>query len=423
MRSLSQPSPAHRGSSLAAVLCLAVAGAGVAACCDAQGEPPDLAQAERELENARDELEEIVGARLLGLEPPPIPELPRPKLAPAESELVDRLDETPPGEWTADERARLGAVLARELPRVSAIGSRGDVVTTERLLSSSVPILQASRLLSLRDRLHLLDGREAELLDGLELRTEVGLRLALQPNLVGPLVATAVQRQVLDDLRWTVLRPETDRTTLERLDALLLHWRLEAPDAAASLARETLASLDGTAPREGAEELAADDPTRALFTAPWAEAAVEVARGCREGDCRAGIAALRIRPGEDGNPYDVIAELMIPNLVDAVRKLDDARTLSRLAHVAVGLRLEAAEAGAYPSSAEAVAARLGLTPAQADAIVYELRPDGGARLGLASDRIVADAHALHRELLGHLSAWDLPRPLVSPADEPAQPPR
>lgn len=405
---------------MVAALCFVLAGSGAAARRAVPQELPDVRQAERDLERARAEFEEIVGPRLLHLDPPPLPEVPRPELAPDEKELVDRLFDAPPGEWSGGERARLAEVLARELPRLSAVSSRGEVVTTEGLLARAVRLLIATRLSALRDRLRLLEGREPELSDGLDLRADLATRLSLQPSLVGPLLGNAVFLRVLEDVHAAVERPATSRATLERLDALLFRWRLEAPDAAAVLARDMLTTLDRGEAAQERRELGAEDPARAVFSAPWVQDVADLARRCRKAGCRVAVAAIETRkPGEE-SPYRVIADLAMPNVLDGVKRITGVGELARIAHTAVALRLEALELGAYPDNVDRVVTQLGFSPSEAAELSYEHRPGGGAQLRLTSEHVVTDAIERRRETLRRLLAWNLPTAtlVVHPASSP-----
>lgn len=382
----------------------------LAPCRAAPGEAPDVREAERELARAIADLEEIAGRKLLRGDPPPLPELPELGLSAEARALTAHLHETDPAEWTPAERERLTALLAGQAGVLSSVGARGEVLDGPLLPEGSRRLLQAAKLVALRDRLALLEGREAEVLSGLESRLDLALRMSLQPGAVGPLLGNAVFLLTVPDLQRMATRPETSSATLERLDALLGRWRAELPDAAAVLARDVLDLVDPERRTAKVDEgqVAGDDPAEPLFMAPLARVTAGLAGGCREIGCRAAVAALD-RPDPDGEGYEVIATMMIPNYVDMLRKLEGSGELARLARTAVALRLEALEAGAYPDELEGVALSLGLSPEQADEMAYERRPDGeGARLRLASDRLVTDAPERRRAALRPLLAWDLP---------------
>jgi hypothetical protein len=365
-------------------------------------------QAERDLERARWELEEIVGPRLLGLDSPPLPEVPPSRLSAEEKSLTARLLDAEPGEWESGERERLGELLAREETRLAAAGSRGEAVAQSELASRVFPLLEASRLLALRDRLAFAEGREAELLAGLEVRLDLATRLWLQPGLLGSILGMAIHRQVLQDVHALAARPATSQAALERLETRLFRWRLEVPEPAAVVAREGLLMIS---PGRGAArggELLPDEADYAVFAAPLAQDLAELARRCRDQGCRAAAAAIERGLLEHEDPYRVIADLMLPNLLHVLRKLAGARELAHLAQLALALRLDALERGSYAADLDGIASGLGLTPDEAAELAYERRPGGGARLRLVSDQVVTDAPAAHHEQLRPLLTWDLP---------------
>lgn len=369
---------------------------------------PDLRRAERGLERARSELEEIVGPRLLGTDPPPLPEVPPGDLSPDETSFVDRLAGTPPGEWTAEERERLAELLAGEAPRLAAAASRGETVSTDQLASRAMDLLPASRLLALRDRLALAEGRERELADGLAARLDLAKRLRLQPGVFGSLVAGPIHLRALQDVQLLVTEGTTSGETLERLEALLFDWRLRVPDPEVVVAREGLLVTDPEQISETSRELLPDEAGFAVFAAPLARDLAELARRCREEGCRAAVDAIENGFLEDDDPYRVIARMMIPNLLDSVRKFTGSRELTRIALVAAALRLEALELERYPEDLERIASRLGMSPEEADTLDYERHPDGGASLRFTSDRIVTESIERHRDQVRPLVEWYLP---------------
>ena len=404
---------------LGAGLCLVLSGVGPAVAQPADVELPDVRRAERELERARWELEEIVGSRLLGLDPPPLPDVPPDGLSAEEKSLMSRLLDAEPGEWRAEDRARVSEFLVREEGSLAAASSRGESVATAELMSRALPLLRGSRLLALRDRLAFAEGREVELVAGLETRLDLATRLWLQPGVLGPLVGTAIYRQALRDVRALTVRSATTRAGLERLEALLYRWRLEVPDPAAVVAREGLLMISTERATPTGGELLPDEAGEAVFAAPLAQDLAELAQRCRDQGCRVAAEAVEREMFQEEDPYRVIADMMLPNLLDALKKFAGARELTHLAQLALALRLEALERGSYAADLDRIASGLGLTSEETAELAYEHRPDGGARLRLASDRVVTDAPENHHERLRTLLTWDLPR-VSSPAEKGRQ---
>lgn len=190
----------------------------------------------------------------------------------------------------------------------------------------------------------------------------------------------------------------------------------EEPDAAAVLAREGLFTLEQSEERSG--RLGGEDPEAALLMAPVAQDFALLARRCREEGCRAAVEALRRQREErDSNPYRVIADLLIPNLIHTAEKVDALSSLASLAESAVALRLEAEESGRYPAEAPELPALSSAGGREPAGWSYERRPGGGVRLRLADEGLVSPWPEPRRAEVLDLLVWELPPP--GPAEAPA----
>ncbi len=367
--------------------------------------PPNLTEAERELREGRRALEEIVGSELLRAEPPALPDVPELGLSESQSTLLRRLAEARPESWTPEDRAGIEELAPVALELRSGLSADGEVVAVEDLATVGPDLLRAARTLAVFDRLALLDGDEAAFVDGLELRLDLAAGLQLQRGAVGALLGAAILRPVLEDVQRAARRPETLAASLARLEALLLRWRDRVPDAAAVLAREGLLSLDMAEDQPGA--LGVPDPAGPLLMAPVAHGFALLAEGCREEGCRNTVEGYREGWEAAGDPYRVIADMLIPNLLDMVRKVEALTALTDLAAAALALRLEAAESGRYPASPR----ELSGVPAarrEAGALGYETTAEGGVRLGLTPDAILSAWPQGRRDELRGLLSWELP---------------
>lgn len=367
--------------------------------------PPDLTEAERELRAGRRALEEIVGPELLWAETPALPEVPELGLSESQSTLIRRLAETPPESWTPEDRAGIEELAPVALELRSGLSAGGEVVAVEDLATVGLDLLGAARTLAVFDRLALLDGDEAAFVDGLELRLALAAGLQLQRGAVGALVGGAILRPVLEDVQRAVRRPDSPAASLVRLEALLLRWRDRVPDAAAVLAREGLLSLDMAEDQPG--ELGVPDPAGPLLMAPVAHDFALLAEGCREEGCRNAVEEYREGWQAGADPYRVIADILIPNLLDMVRKVEALTALTDLAAAALALRLEAAESGKYPASPQELPAVLAAGQ-EAGAWSYETTPEGSVRLGLTPDAILPAWPEGRRDELRGLLTWELP---------------
>jgi hypothetical protein len=358
-------------------------------------------------------LEEIAGP-VLDAEVPPLPESPKPRLSRADEVFTARLRTTPPTEWTAEERERLELLLLADQP--SLWGE--EAVAPDDLSRRATELLSTARLLALRDRLAVLQGDAAQAVDGIVRRIDLGSDLSAQPGLVTLITAGAIHRDALLDVHLLTGRPETSRDSLARLETALLLWRHDAADPAAALAADLLRSLETL---ERQRRGLAGAPEAAVVYGPWASEVLRIARDCREVGCKAAADAARdrVQQGAD-DPTRAVASFAIPNLLDTVERADADHQLTRLAHLALALRLEAGERGTYPKTVDEVAARLGFAPDEIARIVYRKNPAGDADVGMAEDsrdRLnLGGAPPETRQNLTRLLTWSLPSPVPQPQE-------
>lgn len=378
------------------------------------GALPDFEAAERTLAAAREELEEIAGPELLGADVPPVPLLAAEDvgLSEEDADRAQRLLAADPEEWSPADRAWVDGVVSLAPALRGALGAEGEEVAgSEELAGHMAPILRATRVVALADRVALLEGKAPRFADGLELRQGVAERLFLQPPLLGPLFGNTVHVETLRDVRWAVERQETSAETLERLDALLVRWQLAAPEPAAVVALEGLATLESADDLPG-ELGAAEEAAKPLLLGPMARDFADLARLCREESCAAGADFVVRRMKESDDPFRAVADMMMPNMFSFVGKLDGGATLTEVARAALALRLEALETGRYPAALDALAPVLAAARGAVDGLVYEPpgRTGAGARLRLSGDGVLSEWPESGRASLEPLLVWELPPP-------------
>ncbi len=401
---------------LATLLCLAL---GLCGAVPTQAQVPDAGlgdsqRAEAELREARSELEEIAG-RFLDSEAPPLPGPLGLGLSPDEQAFDFRLRREPPEEWSALQRLRLQRLLDRHGAALAGLAARGERVDTDGLISRAAELLRGAVLQSLQDRLALLHGDETACLAGLEVRSRLAERLYLQGGIVGPLLANAVQLLVLEDVHRLTERAATPPAALERLEGLLLDWQLDLPGPAAVFARDSLERLDRMEASTRQEELGAQGPAAARFLAPVAGDSADLARLCRDEGCRRGMEILAARR-KNGDRYRVIADLALPNQLSVLERLDGLAELTRVARIALGLRIEAPDLGGYAEDTRLLSAPLQAALADLDGLAYEPHGPAGARLSLDLDRASAIWSGPAAKQVPLLSTWHLP-PLASPTGD------
>lgn len=381
---------------------------------------PDFRGAERELAGARRELQEIAGSDLFRKEAPPLPGLRvEDTLALLEEEMarVDRLLEAGPEDWTSRDREWVASLLPVDLALRVALAGGGEgedrepdegegTAGPEELAARTLAPLRATRVVALGDRLALLDGDFSAFLDGVELREWVAERYLMQPGLVGSGLGSGMHLEALRDLRVLVARPEVPHEALDRVNVHLLRWRQVVPSPAVVAATEGLSILDRGEDLPG-ELGGVGDAAVALFLAPLARDLADLARICRETGCAAAAAFLDRRREDSDDRFRVIAQMMTPDVLGLVLRLEVVATLTEVARVAVGLRLEALDAGGYPST-EGLPGSVAVELDAIEGLGYE-RVAGGARLRFDSEELLSRWPETLRARLEPLLVWELPK--------------
>ena len=411
---MSSPTPRWCSTFLPVAACLLV-GLGGGTALDGQVAESALSAADRAadaLRDARSELEKIAGERWLSAEAPPLPGPLGLGLTPDEQTFDLRLSHEVPETWSARERRRLQRLLDRHGAALAGLAAQGERVEKEDFLAHAPELLRAATLESLQNRLALLRGDEAACLAGLDGRADLAERLYLQPGIVGPLLGGAVQLAVLEDVHRLAERGATSQPALERIEALLLRWRLELPDAAAVAARQGLEILEPRKPPDPERELGAKDPARFLFRAQIARDFVTLAHACRETGCQAAAAIVAERQNAH-EAWRIPADLLMPNILHGIRRIDAVGRITRAARVALGLRVEAPELGGYPADTSLLSAPLQAALSDLAGLVYEPHGHEGAHLELDLEGAADLAAGPAGDRISPLLAWDLP-PVPSP---------
>jgi hypothetical protein len=376
---------------------------------------PSLDDAERQLERAVAELEEIVGSELLEVEPPRIPALVPVDLTGEEASLLQRLREVEPFQWSEADRQSVEIALSRNGAPLAGLTSGREDADLDPLLV--LPLLGAARLRSGQDRLSLARGDATAFFEGLEARGRIASRLRLHPTIMAAIVATDLQRDVVADLQLAVEASSTEDVLLAALDWELAGWERQ-PDAAAALAREALYNLrqseelKRTRPRDLAGE--GSDPYSAQTMAPWLSDLAFLARRCREVGCERAIDEVTERAKGDDNPYQSVSEIMLPNLFAALRKIEEVELQRELARTAIALRLHALEYGDYPGDLAELPATLAAGRGELAGVLYR-RDSAGARLEReATEPAWEGKPPASVALSRRLRVWQLP-PIARPS--------
>jgi hypothetical protein len=360
--------------------------------------------AKRELSRALAELEAVVGRELLTTEAPLLPDVSAVELSREEGSAVRRLLAAPPSDWTGADRTLLEAALANNR---EALAELDREPRTRFAMESLQGFLRAGRLLSLEARSALDRGDEVAFAQGIERSDRLARSLRLQPQFSASLIAVHLQMLLLQDVQIAATGRATGEATLTALEWALAEWR-ELPDPAATLAREALFSLRAAPEgrRARPRDLASAD-VDAVETAMHAAAAHDwavLALRCREAGSRQAARELADAFENDTGPYRVVSEMLFPNLMDGLAKLEVLTSLTELARAAIALRLAALESGAYPATLEDLPATVAAGRGEIPGLHYH-RADGAARLELVSE---PRQGGLTAELAKRLQTWQLP---------------
>lgn len=234
-----------------------------------------------------------------------------------------------------------------------------------------------------------------------------------QPLFVASLIATNVRGHGLLTVRRLVGDPRCQRECLARLDRILL--RKPPAEAGRALAKETAMLIGDTW-----TDATGESPFPSFFFADREELyLIERLRRLIEDASRPyeDVAEHLTVLDPDRRPRvgKIIADMLIPNLVDGVYKMKRVHIAHDLARVAIACRLEADTTGSLPERLEP-----GTLLAQAE-VRYRLQDDGGARL--TAPNIIPSLPADHPKhgttIEPTLFDWRLPAPvrrsLVSPS--------
>lgn len=272
--------------------------------------------------------------------------------------------------------------------------------------------LVAMKVLLADARVGLAGGDRPRVLAGGRALAAMRRALEREPAFFFQIVATAVQpahHRLIQDL---LMSDSADAALLEELAGQL--------DAGAEPSLRAAIAVEASWLAGGLDDLASEErPTLSeklrrvpvRLWAPW-----EIAAGLdlyRRLAQASELPATRITDFMQSRPSSapiigIIAEMLIPNLIDAVEKHRAGDAARRLAGLAVDLRLHASRHGAYPEDLGSYPAAAAPDPYADGGLRYEVRPGGTVELSFP------DAESLWREKYPHGShhgtrlAWTLP---------------
>lgn len=260
-----------------------------------------------------------------------------------------------PAAWSAAEAEEARNALAREQPTIEAVeralalsGCRWPAVQAE-VTAWSIPMLASSRLLRLMGFVGVLDGDRSQIQRSFRDLGELADCVYTQPGLAGSLVASAVSRARLEVARAALASPSTGPELLDWLATELessfevdrIAWALGS-EGAFALHFVQNPQLAGADPQSGgfysifSRRVATDLADRWVELSAWSEEPLETLLSKPRREAQSGVAVT-----------GVIADIMLPNLRDAVVKLRTLRELTGIALTAIEVRGRGLEHGNY----------------------------------------------------------------------------
>lgn len=259
-----------------------------------------------------------------------------------------------PAGWTREDAAVAREALAQTRQALAGLEAAAELVDCVwpsipgKAVEWSLASVRAARLLRLSGFAGVALGDAAQVERSFRVLGELADCLYAQPNLTGTLVATAVSRARLEVVRAAVASPETGSDLLETfaeelersLEADRVDWAIAA-EGAFGLHFIENPHLAGVAPRGGsvypvfARRVAAEFSNRWVGLRDWSEKPLDE------------MLSEAVTKPEKRSTTAVIADILMPNVRDAVVKMRILEELTRLGLVAIEGRRRGLALGNY----------------------------------------------------------------------------
>jgi hypothetical protein len=338
--------------------------------------------------------------------------------------LVGDLTTTRPENWSDSQRARLRRIVARNAPALEllhrAVGlkrSNFGIADFAHKMEKPGPLppvvvkairvqrlLYADAVLALRE--HNLSGA----ISSAEVMSSMSAAWEREPLLIAHLVGIACEKMFLQVAADAVAVPSLDERSRAALEDHLVDVNLD------QAWRQTLACEEY---RSAWLAISAETPgAHPSLTQRLRTAVLGDYLNAQSVEARAYLAgAMQVPYGGDlGDPRRVkalsttpVLAMVIPNLVNALGRYQTVLSERRLARLALALRRNAVQTGAYPTSVASFPEAGGRDPFTGGQLSYTLRPDGSAQLAVPDgvklwDRLNPNIHNP-----GPFT-WELPAP-------------
>lgn len=308
-------------------------------------------------------------------------------------------------ETRAQSVGRLAVLGGTLVVALAAVVARGGVLEAPEPSAAEVDrtrdlrLLRAGRLLALDAQVALADGDLDRSVDRVEELGALVRVLESASGLVRQMFAASTEGRQLQAVEALVASPSVDREHLDRLSgalsdldtpaALRRMMEVEAGEYLAMVEEVRAQNPDEDPAREADAEILA--AYRALAATPFSEVR-------RRLDQRMRAAASA------ETPEDVIVGLAIPNMIEAVVKIQAAGAGRQLARIALELRRRHLDGGSYPADLGGVPGAGEPDPYAGERPRWEPGPEGGTLSNPAAAALWGTAARRH----GPPFVWRLP---------------
>ena len=328
-----------------------------------------------------------------------------------------------PTRWNAQQVTEVRRILTANAPALELLhraagmtkSSFGlvDPANVVEDLKTKLPLLKllwAQRLLWLDAHLALRDGDMVRLADDARAMSVMAAALERETPLIAELVGIAAEKILLGTVADAVANPHLDEAAVSNLSRVLLDVDLRAAWRR-SLAFESKVP-GGLQAFEGGSKTRGDLIRRVVYLAApsyWDAPYVEwMARLAEAVDVPY---ASRLSSLTEQRPRSGLSPLAasIANLTQAAGRNQVILSERRLARLALALRRQALQTGAYPGSLAAFPEAGAADPFTGERLTFTLRPDGAARLSVPSGVELWDRMQKRVGFPGPFT-WELPPP-------------
>jgi hypothetical protein len=321
-------------------------------------------------------------------------------LMPEDHARIGELTMSPAKAWTPEQWEFLRGVLARNRPALellhraagmtrSSFGLVDPVNETEDL-KTKLPVLKllwAQRLLFLDARAAIHGGDQERLLADADSMATMAASLDRESPMIAMLIGLAAEKIFLATVSEAAAQPEVKLQVVTRLQGMLL-----GNDLRAFWRRVLLAGAYGIDRRVAAFRMHASGPEEhgLGLKGRIVELCCSDIFSAQQRELRADFAGVIDQPlgsnprwADRGkatpvSPFSVFESILSPMFASELGRVQSTMSLRNIADVALKVRIEALQTGAYPPTLAAFPEAMRPDPFAAKPLSYLLRPDGSA---------------------------------------------